>query len=213
LGVIPRPLRSLPAVIACALALGASGCGEDSDSGAAAESGALTKSPQRFAEIPPGWEREANFRIGYTIGLPPDWRLKRTRGLVSLVRSPDHLVAISISADRTGESLALPIEQSAIRTLSALPGFRGGLEPGPARPFGGTDLDAVQVEATGLAGESGVRQRVRLVVLRREDHVTYTVIVAENAKDTPPVESELALRIVRTIRDNPIGPGVRPEAL
>ena len=171
---------------------------------------------QQPAKLPAGWHRRFDVQAGFSLGVPPGWRAQDHAGS-TLIRSPDHLVAVSIAADRTGDALAVPAEQFAPRVLAALPGYRPTLDPGPARPFGGTPLDASSADASGTQVSSGVEQRVTAVVLRRDDYVNYTVVVAANATPSSQAERDEALAMVRTLRDYPIGTapgpsnGVQPE--
>jgi len=184
----PRPL--VPLVLMAALL---AGCGGDGDGGAAASPPPTTTTPQQPAKLPAGWNR---------------WRAQ-DRGASTLIRSPDHLVAVSIVADRTGDALAVPADQFATQVLAALP-YQPSLNPGPAHRFGGTPLDGFSTDASGQAA-GGVEQRVTVVVLRHDGYVNYTVVVAANAGRTPAAERAEALAMVRTLRDYPIGTAPGPS--
>ena len=155
------------------------------------------------APLPAGWQRRLDFTSGVSLGVPPGWRAQRRVDSL-LVTSPDRLVAISISADRTGSVLRVPLDRLAPAALHALGGYRDPLQPGKGAPFPGTPLAGASAVATGVS-TTGVRQRVQLIVLRRDYIVTYTLVVAANAAGTPPPEIAEALAIARTVRDLPIG--------
>ena len=199
----PRPL--VPLVLMAALL---AGCGGDGDGGAAASPPPTTTTPQQPAKLPAGWNRRVDVRAGYSLGIPPGWRAQ-DRGASTLIRSPDHLVAVSIVADRTGDALAVPADQFATQVLAALP-YQPSLNPGPAHRFGGTPLDGFSTDASGQAA-GGVEQRVTVVVLRHDGYVNYTVVVAANAGRTPAAERAEALAMVRTLRDYPIGTAPGPS--
>jgi hypothetical protein len=200
------------AVVGLAGALALVGCGGgDSSTSTPAATTTATETPQKLPKLPSGWHAYVDHRIGYAVGLAPGWTAT-TRADSALIRSPDRLVAISVAADRTSEALTLPLPDFATRVLSALAGFQGGLDPGPPRPFPGTPLEATQVRARGTEARNGVHQKLALVVLRRDQLVNYTLIVAENARETPAAEHRDAFRIVRTLRDEPIGPSVSPDS-
>lgn len=148
-------------------------------------------------------------RAGYSLGIPPGWRAQ-DRGASTLIRAPDHLVAVSIAADRTADALAVPADQFAAQVLAALP-YRPRLDPGPAHRFGGTPLDGFSTDAASTQAASGVEQRVTVVVLRHDGYVNYTVVVAANAGRTPAAERAQALAMVRTVRDYTIGTAPGPS--
>ncbi|GEM_PF-4373105 len=191
-----------------ALAAALAGCGGSSP--ASTVSTTTTTVPQRPAPVPAGWERRIDIVEGYSMAVPPGWRAER-RGTTTLVRSPDHLVAVSIAADRTADALGVPVRAFATQTLAALPGYAGTINPSPPRPLGGTPLDAVVTDATAVRASDGIRVDLTLVVLRRPAYVNYTAVVAANAGRTPPGERAAALRMLRTLRDYPVGPRPGPS--
>jgi hypothetical protein len=154
-------------------------------------------------DLPGGWKVHVNRPGGFALGVPPGWKAK-DEGTSTSVRSFDHLVAVSITPDRTDEALAIPLEDFATRALIALPGFERELEPGPARRFRGR-YEGVEVRAAGTAAETGVRQRVRLVVLRRDAIVTFTVVLAASTRPSARASNRLAERMLRTLRSRPVG--------
>jgi hypothetical protein len=153
--------------------------------------------------------------IGYKIGIPPGWRVSvsRTGGVkAALIRSPDHLVAITLVATRDPDALEVPLKEFATRALAALPGFRAPLEPSPPRAFARTPFDAVRTEATGTTKSRGIRERATLLVLRREGIVNYTVAIVQNARrGYLGRERAVALKMLHTLRDQPVDPQARPN--
>jgi hypothetical protein len=179
------------------------GCGGSGGGASTSTPTAATETPQKLAKLPPHWTRRIDRASGYSIGVPPGWSAGRSGG-ASLFRSPDRLVAVSLSVDRTGEALAVPTPSFARKALGGLPGFKGGLTPSPPRELRGTPLEAVEVSSVGVAESNGVRQRIAVVVLRRDRLVNFTAAVAANAAATPANELALAPRMVRTLRDYPV---------
>jgi hypothetical protein len=206
---VSRPLKTLLGGLVALLAAGAAGCG---GSGSTSAPPPPSEVPQALPKLPSGWHGRRDRTIGYAIGIPPGWRVDQSRNS-TLIRSPDHLVAVTLSVDRNPDALELPLDEFATRALTALPGFKAPLEPGRPRPFGGTPLDAVESVATGTAESTGVQERVTLVVLRREGIVNYTIAIVENAKRGPSAQDRaLPLRMVRTLRDQPVEARSSPES-
>jgi hypothetical protein len=154
-------------------------------------------------DLPGGWKAQVNQAGGFALGVPPGWKAA-DRGISTSVRSFDRLVAVSITPDRTAAALEIPLKDFATRALAALPGFERELEPGPDRRFRGR-YRGIEVRGTGTAAESGVRQRVRLVVLRRDAIVTFTIVVASSTRPSARASENLAERMLRTLRSQPIG--------
>jgi hypothetical protein len=193
-----RLIRLQIAALALVALLGA-GCGDDEEPAA----------PQRPAEtvdqlpdLPPGWTAHVNHGAGFVIGVPPGWSAKDD-GIRSLLRSPDRLVAATVTADRTDDALASPLTELASSTVSRLPGVED-LEPGHPHRFD-APYDAVAVDATGIAGAKGVKQRFLLVVMRRDRLVNLTVLVARNAEQDTSFHSEAINRMLRSLRSRPVG--------
>jgi hypothetical protein len=200
--VIGARLAALGALAALAVAL--SGCDDDSDDTATTTTAPQPRPEETFQKVPdlsPGWKVHANRAGGFALGVPPGWK-PNDRQASTEVRSFDRLVAVSITPDRTVEGLEIPLEDFAIRTLAALPGFEGELDPGPSRRFKHR-YKGIEVRATGTA-ETGVREQVRVVVLRRDEIVTFTAVVAVNAKPAAHASERLAERILGTVRSRPI---------
>jgi hypothetical protein len=120
-----------------------------------------------------------------------------------LLRPPDHLVAVTLTADRTGRTFRTPLDRFAAKALVGLPGFKVPLEPGKPKRFRGTPLEAVAATASGAQG-GGLKERATLVVLRRDRLVNYTVAIVANAeRPESKLDRAVALRMVRTLRDVP----------
>jgi len=201
--------------LAAALAL-ASGCG-GSDSEDGGEATAPPRVPERAEQVPdlpPGWTVSANRSQGFSLGAPPGWREGKDclrggakPGTETVLCSPDRLVTLSISADRTNEALELEPRAFALRTLEQLGETSyDGLNPRRLKPFkaryaGGT------VSGTGRAAGTGVRQEVAVVVLRREGAANFTAVIAANADRPTEPAIKLAEKSLRTLRSEPPGAG------
>jgi hypothetical protein len=191
------------AVIAAAIGLAtmAGGCGGDGSTTSTGKA-APPEAAQKLPKLPPGWKAHRDRSVGYAIGVPPGWQLNGHLKRV-LFRSPDHLVAVTLAADRDEQAFTVPLEKFATQALGALPGFKSPLHPSKPKAFKGTPLDAVQTSAVG--GEAGgLKERATLVVLRRDHIVNYTVAILENAeRQSSRLDRAVALRMVRTLRDQP----------
>jgi hypothetical protein len=197
--IVSPARRTLLFGLFAALALLGGGCGGDETS----EPTPPPETAQELPKLPKRWQEHRDRSIGYAIGKPPGWRVGPSR-MAALIRSPDHLVAVTIVANRDREALEVPLEQFATDALAALPGFKARLEPSRPKPFSGTPLDAVWTTATGTTVGRGIQERATLLVLRREDIVNYTVAVVENAqRGYSRKDREVALRMIGTLRDLP----------
>jgi hypothetical protein len=189
-----RPARaSLVAVLISVLALLLAGCD-------VAERDEPAPAPRETADplpkLPKRWSRHVNRRLGFAIGVPPRWSAGDRRRS-SLFRSPDRLVAVSVSADRTEGGLSLPIEEFARRVTKALPDLKR-LRAERPRPFRAR-YDAAAVTATARL-HGGLRQRLLVVVQRREPFVTFTAVVAANAKQGARAHRDEVVRMLRSLR-------------
>jgi hypothetical protein len=197
-----RPASGTVCVLV-ALALAIAGCDNDSDD----SDTTTTPAPRpeatfhKVPELPPGWKVHANRPGGFAFGLPPGWKAN-DRQTSTRVRSFDRLVAVSITPDRTVEGLAIPIQDFGRRALAALPGFSSQLDPGPSRRFKHR-YEGSEVRAAGKA-ETGVREQVRVFVLRRDEIVTFTAVMAVNLRSSARPSERLAERMLRTLRSRPI---------
>jgi hypothetical protein len=200
-------LVSLAGVRWCALALALVivGCGGDSEPPEPEPPPAPPRVERvhKVPDLPGGWKVHVNRAGGFALGVPPGWKTK-DEGISTSVRSFDRLVAVSITPDRTSEALEIPLKDFAARALAALPGFERELKPGPPRRFRGR-YEGIEVRGTGTAAQSGVRERVRLIVLRRDAIVTLTVVLAASTRASARASDKLAERMLRTLRSRPIG--------
>jgi hypothetical protein len=207
-----RACTALSVGLVVALVLAGIGCGDDGTPTATTEP---SETRQALPRLPKRWRAHADPWIGYKIGIPPGWRVsgRRTGGVkAALIRSPDHLVALTLVAARDPDALEVPLREFATRALAALPGFRAPLEPSPPRAFARTPFDAVRTEATGTTKSRGIRERTTLLVLRREGIVNYTVAIVQNARRRYlGRERAVALKMVHTLRDQPVDPEARPK--
>ena len=164
-----------------------------------------------LGELPDGFERWVNRAGGFAFAAPRGWNVD-DRGKGSLVSSFDRLVALSIVPDRSPEALEVPVDRYDNRAAEALAGFRDGLRvKGKARYE--HRYDGAEVLATGTA-RGGVDQRVSVIVLRRDDLVTFTVVLAKNAEEAAGPSKRLADRVIETIRSRPPrggGPDGKPR--
>jgi hypothetical protein len=181
-------------------AITASGCGGDSTMTAPVRQAKETA--QKLPPLPSGWRPHENRTIGYRIGIPTGWEVQE-KPSQALLRSPDHLVAVTLTADRNPRAFRVPLDRFALQALGALPGFKLPLEPSKPKPFKGTPLKAVATTATGTQA-GGLKERATLVVLRRDRIVNYTVAVLENAEQAgAALDRAVALRMIQTLRDVP----------
>jgi len=197
-----RPTRAVALLAAVALVLAACGGGGDDD--ARPEPGPRpVETAHKLPKLKRGWDPRVNRRAGIAIGEPPGWTT-RNRGTTTILRSPDKLIAVTVTPDRTDDAHDIPLEQFAARTFVALSGFEGELRPSEPRPFK-SRYPAVQVQGRGTAADTGVRQRLRVVVMRRDALVTVVAVIAEDARRADKVFSRNAVDAVRTIRTRPVG--------
>ncbi len=200
-------IRSALLVVAAIVALVWAGCG-DADGDEPQPPARPPETVDRVPDLPARWKVHVNGADGFAFGLPPGWKADDRSGS-TLVRSYDRLVAVSITADRTNDALDTPLEPFATRALVTLPGFEDQLEPGETRRFEHR-YQGVAVAGTGTAVKSGVRQRLKLIVLRRDSLVTFTVVIAANRSEAAGASEAIAERLVRTLRSRPVGAAAAP---
>jgi hypothetical protein len=180
---------------ACAAGLGACGGSEEPPATVSQER------PDRRAPLPPGWRLVVNPRAGFTLGLPPGWTAEGARGS-TLVRSGDRLLAVSIGADRSSDGRNLPPATYARRTATQLPGYRG-LRVGRPRALRGARYPAAEVSATGTFARTRVRQAIRVVAMRRNRQVTYSLLVFRTARAPESLYRAAIAGMIRTFRARP----------
>ena len=184
--------------------VGAVGCGGSDNSEPSTTTAPPPETAQKLPKLAQGWKAHRDRSVGYAIGVPPGWSFHSHGGRV-LIRSPDHLVAVTLTADRNSDALALSPGRFASRALTALPGFRSRLAPGKVKSFKGTPLKAVQTSANGVTRHGHVPERATLIVLRRDQLVNYSVAVFANRKqNASKLDRAFAFRMVRTLRDQPV---------
>lgn len=187
---------------------GCAGEGDESTDSTATASEASATQSELPAKLPGGWTREVNRSAGFTVGLPTGWRAaRRGRGNGTVLRSPDDLVAVTVTADRTRGALGLDLGEFANRTLEALGGRSVGTErfdadstdepPAVRHPY-----ESAVRSAVGTSRRTGVRERVIVAVLRREGLATFVVVVRENAeRDSAYAGPSTVRRLIRSVRD------------
>jgi hypothetical protein len=191
-----RPILPLCLLSSAAAALIFVGCDGDDDEAPARP----PETADPLPNLPRHWKREVNREAGFAIGVPPRWS-SRDRRRDSLFRSPDRLVAVSVSGDNREEALAVPVDEFAARVTEALPKLRR-LEAGTPRPFRAR-YEAAAVSATGRAAGDGVPQRLLVVVARREGLATYTVVAARDAQRGAQAHRDQVRRMLRSLRGRP----------
>jgi hypothetical protein len=189
-------------VLVAALSVWAAGCGGGSTSSTTTSHPKETA--QKLPKLPPGWKARRDQTIGYAIGVPTGWEVQGHGDRSVLFRSPDHLVAVTLTAARDASAFNVRLEKFAAQALGGLPGFKVPLNPGKPKPFKGTPLKAVQTSASGTQA-GGLKERATLVVLRRDHLVNYTAAILENAQQRgSELDRAVALRMIKTLRDQPV---------
>jgi hypothetical protein len=150
------------------------------------------------ARLPAGWKRVVNSRAGFTVGIPPGWTARGSRG-ATLVRSGDQLLAISISADRSPEGQDLRPVNYAERLARALPGYRS-LRVGRPRPVTIARYPGSFVFATGVFRRTRVLQAIQAVALQRRGQVTYALVFFRTAHAVGAIYRPAVTGMLRTFR-------------
>jgi hypothetical protein len=192
-----------PALTALLVALALAGCDgseEDPEPAPAPPAPPPRETVHELPKLPDDWERHTNRAGGFAFGVPRGWEVS-DRGDGSLIRSFDRLVAVSIVPDRSEGALEIPIDEYASRAAEALPGFRERLRIKGKGRFGHR-YEGTEVRAVGTA-KGGIQQRVSVIVLRRDDLATFTVVIAKNQREAAHPSKKLAERIVETLRSRP----------
>ncbi len=165
-------MRAIASLLAAAVALSATSCGEEDE---------FTGSPDpakersdRPAEPPAGWHTVANRRAGFTLSVPPGWAT-RTRKGATLIRSSDRLAAVTVAADRSEDGRTTGPRRYARRTFRALPGFRK-LRSSSTRRVRGSPYRSARVSGGGTLADRRQRQRITVAAYQRPRRVTYTVV-------------------------------------
>jgi hypothetical protein len=188
----------LSAVIAGLVAMG---CGSD-DAPRPKPVERKEETADKLPKLDRGWEEYVNRTAGIAFGRPPGWSAN-DRGAVTSLTAPDQLVSATITIDRTNDALSGDPKASATRTAELLPGYEKPLKPSKPKPFG-QEYDGAIVEAEGVAKKSGVRQRVRVIVLERKGVAVVTAVIAANAQEeNAKPEAKQAEEAVKTLRTRP----------
>ena len=200
------PGRILIPLLAALLLAGPVGCGSDeeepasttstsTDTSSTISSGEAPEDPAETADepakLPNGWTEEENQTAGFTYGLPPGWSERPTEGgQGSVLTSPDELIVMTITADRTTGALELPLDEFATRTAEALGSDVVGdnrfedlfvTKSAPFKVDEGYEAEAVR--ASGKSSKTGVEELIFVAVVRRPDVASYVVISRENAEE------------------------------
>ena len=186
--------RALPLLLA-ALLLGVPGCGDDEEE--------PEERSDRPAAPPSGWRTVENGPAGFTLAVPRSWRA-RTNGNVTLIRSEDRLVVVTIAADRSKAAKELAPATYARRTVEALPGFEGSISI-RVRPVRGSPYRTARVEASGTVRTSRRAQRITVVAFQRPGQATYAAVVFRNPRFDPRFDEPALSRMLRTLRARPPG--------
>jgi hypothetical protein len=165
--------------------------------------------PEQVPKLPGGWKVVMVPEQGLELGLPPGWRKgrkclakKAPPGTATVLCSPDKLLTLSITADRTDEALELPPEDFALRVMAGLnENYQRPLKPGKPKPFK-AHYDGAKVRASGKVAK-GVRQDVSVIVLRRDDIANITAVIAKHAARATSQHTKFAERTLRTLRSQP----------
>jgi hypothetical protein len=190
-----------PTLTALLLALALTGCdGSEDEAEPPPPPPPPRETVHQLPKLPDDWERHVNRAGGFAFGVPRGWKAS-DRGDGSLIRSFDRLVAISIVPDRSEGALEIPVDEYASRAAEALPGFRKRLRLKAEGRFEHR-YEGAEVRAVGTA-KGGVQQRVSVIVLRRDDLATFTVVIAKNQREAAHQSKKLAERIAETLRSRP----------
>ena len=131
------------------------------------------------AKLPPGWRTVRNRKAGFTLSIPREWQASTRRG-ATLIRSGDHLLALTVQADRGSEGRELPPDSYARQTLAALPGFTTKLAPANTGSVDGSPYPNSRTDTVGTLARNKQRQRVSVAVFQRKGRVSYVASAFRN---------------------------------
>jgi hypothetical protein len=211
MSVISRQVRSVgvaAAVSAASVAIGV-GCGERDEPEVTTTTPPVERA-EKVRKLPHRWEVERNRKQGFALGVPPGWKrgpkachVKDVSKEATVMCSPDRLITLTITADRTDEALELSTHNFAVEVMAGISrNYQRPLDAGKAKPFE-AHYDGAKVGATGRAA-TGVREDVSVIVLRREGLVTITAVVAAHATRATGKHKKFAERALRTLRTKPV---------
>ena len=177
-------------VLLTAAAAVAAGCG---DGGSA--QGEPSDPP---AKPPTGWRSVRNAEAGFTLSVPRDWTVSN-EGKASVLKSPDEVDALTVTADRGGEARMLDAATYARQAIDALPGFEGSLDP-TAKRVTGSPYRSARLDGVGRVKGSGGAARFTVVAFQRPGRVTYTAVIFRNARVIPSFDEQRIKQVLRSFR-------------
>jgi hypothetical protein len=190
-------LRAYSAALLAIAAIGLGACGSEEEEDVEPPN----ETAQAVPDLPGGWKVERNDAGGFALGVPPGWKA-RADGPQTELHTPDELVFVTVTPDRTNEVLGTDLEEladsSGVRYGEQFQGFKLGRTARYRHAY-----DAYSVEATGK--RDGVAQDLEVIVLRRGDLVTFTVFVQRNPDFGSGAYVPTIDRVVRSIRSRPVG--------
>jgi hypothetical protein len=194
-------LRAYLGLLAIALsAVAIAACGSDATTH---DGEAPDERLQPVPELPRGWKVETNSGGGFALGVPPGWRAARD-GIRTRLSSPDELVGISVTPDRSDEPLDADLEQLTEATAIQYGRQFDDFEIKGTKRY---DHQYDAFSAAAKAKDKDVGQEVELVLLRRDGIVTFTVVTQRNERFGSGVYVPTIDRVVRSIRSRPVGAG------
>ncbi len=185
-GRLPARFPLQPALAACVVLLAACG-GED---GAPSSE----QPADRAAKPPAGWRTVINSKAAFSVAAPRGWRVSN-RPRVTLIRSRDRRVAVTVVADRSPAGRETAPEPYVRRTLDELPGFEGSAD-NEAKPVRGSPYSSAYLQGRGRLPRSRAARRITVAAFHRPGRVTYAV-VAFRQHQTP---SATVQRMLATVR-------------
>ena len=192
------------------LAFACGGSDDDADS-MSSTTASEPETAEHVGKLPKGWTAARNPDLGFEMGRPPGWpegrdclRKGADPGTATVMCSPDELVTLSVSADRTDEAFEIGAAEFAGRTMAGLgDSYEDGLDPRKPKPVKG-HYEGASVTAQGTAMATGVDQDVTVVVLRRDSVANFTAVIAANADKPTAPAVRLAERALQTLRSQPV---------
>jgi hypothetical protein len=210
MSVMPgRRIAGGAAIAAVALVAVGAGCGEREEPEPTTTTPPVERA-EKVPKLPQQWKVIKNTDQGFALGLPPGWRRgqeclakKAQGGSTTVFCSPDKLLTLSITADRTDDGLELTPGGFALRVMASLSeNYQKPLDPGKPKRFEG-HYDGAKVSASGQAAK-GVREDVTVIVLQRDDIATFPAVIASNAAKATGQHTKFAERALRTLRSQPV---------